>query len=430
MKSLILLSAAAFAAESWPQFRGVGASGVSASATAPLRWNGEKGENVLWKTAIPGLGLSSPVVFGDRVFVTSAISADATSKVKHGLYGTTESHADTSKQQWKTYAVDRKSGKIVWEQLAHEGLPKTKRHPKATQANSTCATDGKFVVSYFGSEGLFVYTWDGKLAWKKDHGIVNAGWFFEPDYEWGAASSPIVHDGAVIVQVDRHKDSFIAAYEIATGKERWRTAREEIPTWGTPTVMPNGELVTNGTKSVRGYDVKTGKELWNVGPNSEITVTTPIFADGLYFVSNSYPPIQKTYAIKPGAKGDLSKATEFVAWTQPRGVYMPTPVAYDKHLYIVQNQGIMNVYDTASGKQIYQQRIGTGGAYSGSPIAAAGRIYVSNEDGEINVIKAGVQYELLATNPMGEVLMTSPAIVDGVLYVRGMSHLFAIAEKK
>src|SRR5258708_2000221 len=179
------------AAESWPQFRGVNASGVSTSATAPLRWNGEKGEGVLWKTEIPGLGLASPVVFGDRIYITTAISSDPSVSVKHGLYGSTEPAADVSKHQWKGYALDRKTGKVVWERLAHEGVPKTKRHPKSTQASCTAATDGQHVVAYFGSEGLFVYDAAGKLAWKKDLGIVNAGWFFEPDYEWGAASSPI-----------------------------------------------------------------------------------------------------------------------------------------------------------------------------------------------------------------------------------------------
>ncbi|MBI2689403.1 MAG: PQQ-binding-like beta-propeller repeat protein [Acidobacteria bacterium] len=429
----VLVTVSAWSAESWPQFRGVNASGVSGSEHAPLRWNGEKGENVLWKTAIPGLGLSSPVVFGDRIYLTSAISADTSAKVKHGLYGTTESHADVSKHQWKVYAIDRKTGKIAWEQTAAEGLPKTKRHPKSTQANCTPATDGQFVVAYFGSEGLYVYTVDGKLQWKKDLGIVNAGWFFEPDYEWGAASSPIIHNGNVIVQVDRHKDSFIAAYRLKDGVEAWRTARAEIPTWGTPTIVESKsgvELVTNGTKAIRGYDPKTGKELWSVGPNSEITVTTPIFANDLIFVSNSYPPSQKTYAIKPGSTGDLSKETAAIAWSKPRGVYMPTPLAFQDQLYIIQNNGILNAYAAKTGDNVYQQRITQGGAYSASPIAAAGRLYLTSEDGDIHVIKAGSAYELLSTNPMGEVLMATPALADGVLYVRGMQNLFAIAEKR
>lgn len=426
-------AAALWSAESWPQFRGLNASGVSAAPDAPLKWNGEKGENVLWKTPIPGLGLSSPIVFGDRIYVTSAISSDPNSKVKHGLYGSTEPHADTSKHQWKVYAIDRKTGKIVWERTAAEGAPKTKRHPKATQANCTPATDGKYVAAYFGSEGLYVYKADGTLAWKKDLGVVNAGWFFEPDYEWGAASSPILYNGAVIVQVDRQKDSFVAAYRLTDGTELWRTARAEIPTWGTPTIVESKagvELVTNGTKAVRGYDPKTGKELWSVGPNSEITVTTPIFANDLIFVSNSYPPIQKTYAIKPGSSGDLAQNAAAIAWTKPRGVYMPTPIAYQDQLYIIQNNGILNAYAAKTGDNVYQQRVGQGGAYSASPVAAAGRVYLTSEDGDINVIKAGSSYELLATNPMGEVLMATPALADGVLYVRGMQHLFAIQEKK
>jgi outer membrane protein assembly factor BamB len=435
MKWLTLLAAitSAFAAESWPQFRGANASGVSQSPSAPLRWNGEKGENILWKTPIPGLGLSSPIIHGDRIYVTSAISSDSSAKVKHGLYGSTEPHADTSKHQWKLFAIDRKTGKIVWEQTAAEGAPKTKRHPKATQANCTPATDGNYIVAYFGSEGLYTYTAAGKLAWKKDLGVVNAGWFFEPDYEWGAASSPIIYKDSVIVQVDRHKDSFIAAYRLSDGTELWRTPRPEIPTWGTPTIVESKsgvELVTNGTKAIRGYDPKTGKELWSVGPNSEITVTTPIFANDLIFVSNSYPPIQKTYAIKPGSAGDLSKETAAIAWTKPRGVYMPTPLAYQNQLYIIQNNGILNTYVATNGDTVYQQRVGQGGAYSASPIAAAGRVYLTTEDGEVHVVKAGATFEILATNPMGEVLMATPAITDGVLYIRGMQHLFAVGEKK
>jgi outer membrane protein assembly factor BamB len=429
----LALAAGLSAAESWPQFRGVNASGISESKEAPLRWNGEKGENVLRKTPIPGLGLSSPIVFGDRIYVTSAISSDPTAKVKHGLYGSTEPHADTSKHQWKLFAVDRKTGKIVWERIAHDGAPKTKRHPKATQANCTPATDGNYVVAYFGSEGLYTYDTSGKLLWKKDLGIVNAGWFFEPDYEWGSASSPILFDGNVIVQVDRQKDSFIAAYRLKDGSEVWRTARPEIPSWGTPTIVSTEagvELVANGTKAIRGYDAKTGKELWFAGPNSEITVTTPILADGLIIVSNSYPPNQKTYAIKPGSKGDLTQDASGVAWLKNRGVYMPTPVAYQGTLYILQNQGILNAYSVKNGDNVYQQRIGTGGSYSASPIAAAGRIYLASEDGDVHVIKAGSQYELLASNPMGEVLMATPALVDGVLYIRGMQHLFAVAGNK
>lgn len=190
------------------------------------------------------------------------------------------------------------------------------------------------------------------------------------------------------------------------------------------------ELVTNGTKAIRGYNPDTGKELWRLGPNSEITVTTPIFANDLIFVSNSYPPVQKTFAIKPGSSGDLASNAAAIAWSKPRGVYMPTPIAYQDRLYIIQNNGILNAYDAASGDNVYQQRVAQGGAYAASPIAAAGRIYLTSEDGEIHVIKASPAFELLATNPMGEVLMASPAIVDGVLYVRGMQHLFAIAEKK
>jgi outer membrane protein assembly factor BamB len=430
MKTLFaLLALASLQAQEWPQFRGPNASGLSPSEKAPLHWNGETGKGIAWKTEIPGLGISSPVIAGNRIYVTSAISSNPNAKLKHGLYGSTESDTDTSKHAWKLFALDRATGKILWERTAHEGAPKTKRHPKSTQASCTPATDGKYVAAWFASEGLYVYDTAGKLVWKKDLGPVNAGWFFEPDYEWGAASSPVIYQGKLILQLDRQADSFLAAFNLADGKELWRTPRPEIPSWGTPTVVETKDgpiIVANGTKGIRGYSLATGKELWHIGPNSEITVATPITAGGLIYVANSYPPNSKTLAIKPGFSGDLSQTPDALAWSNNRGVYIPTPIIHDGRLYIVQNNGILHVYDAASGATAYQARIGQGGAHSASPVAAAGKLYFPSEDGEIFVVKPGPAYELLATNPMGEVLMATPALAGNTLYVRGLKHLFAI----
>jgi outer membrane protein assembly factor BamB len=433
----LLLAAGVAIAGDWPQFRGPSASGIGDGSTPPVRWDATQNTNVVWKTEIPGLSVSSPVVWGDRVFVTTAISSDTKQAIRVGLFGDTDPVNDSSAHQWKVLALDKKTGKILWEQTAHQGTPKTKRHPKSSQASPTPATDGKVVVAYFGSEGLFTYSVDGKLLWKKDLGLQNAGWFFDPDSEWGAASSPVIYKNSVILQCDRQKDSFIAAYDLKDGNQLWRTARAEIPAWGTPTIVQGkdrAEVVTNATKAIRGYDADTGKELWTLGPNSEVTCTTPVSANGLIFVTAGYPPVQPIYAIKVGSSGDLTlkdgkQSSDAIAWsTQRGGVYLPSPIVYGEHLYTVNNNGILTAYEAKTGQRVYQQRIGQGGAFTASPIAAAGKLYIATEDGDVFVVKAGPQYELIAKNPVGEAILATPALAGDLLIVRGAKHLFAIAE--
>jgi outer membrane protein assembly factor BamB len=437
---LIFCTVTSIQAQNWPSFRGPHASGVADSKPTPTSWNVEKNSNIAWKVPIPGLALSSPVVWEDKVFVTTAVSSDPKSYFRHGLYGDVDSAEDMSKHTWKVYCLDKRTGKILWERVAHEGIPKTKRHIKSSFANSTPVTDGKNVIAFFGSEGLFCYDLNGKLKWKADLGVLDAGWFFDPDYQWGTASSPIIYKDLVIVQCDIQKGSFIAAYHLKDGKQVWKTPREEIPSWGSPTIVEGKnrvELVTNATKAVRGYDPLTGKELWKLIGNPEVTATTPIAAHDLIYICNSYRPNQPIYAIKQGAAtGDISlkdgkTSNDFVAWSMQRGgSYMPTPLVYGEHLYVNANHGVMTVYQAKTGERVYQQRIGDkGGAYSASPIAANGKIYLTSEDGEIFVVKAGPKYELLSVNPMGEVLMATPAISDGMIIVRGQKHVFGIIEK-
>jgi outer membrane protein assembly factor BamB len=434
---LWLMAAGAALAGDWPQFRGPSASGIGDGKNPPVHWDATKGTNILWSAEIPGLSVSSPVVWGDRVFILTAISSDPKQAFRTGLFGDTDPVNDKSPHQWKVMALDKKTGKILWDQTAHEGTPKTKRHPKSSQASPTPVTDGKVVIAYFGSEGLYAYSVDGKLLWKKDLGIQNAGWFFDPDSEWGAASSPVIYKNTVIVLCDRQKDSFIAAYDLKDGKELWRTGRKELPTWGTPTVVASKdrvEIATNGSKAVRGYDAETGKELWTLGPNSEVACTTPISAHGLIFVTAGYPPVQPIYAIKAGSNGDLTlkdgkSSSDAIAWSMQRGgVYLPSPIVYGDELYTVSNNGVMTVYKAKSGEKMYQQRVGQGGSFTASPVAAAGKLYISTEDGDVYVIKAGAQYELLSKNPIGEPILATPALAGDLLLVRGAKHLFAIAE--
>ncbi|PYV10085.1 MAG: hypothetical protein DMG23_08860 [Acidobacteria bacterium] len=433
-----LLACASVSGQHWPSFRGPNASGVADGHPTPVKWNATSGESVLWKTPIPGMAVSSPIVWGDRVFVSTAVSSDPNATIRTGLYGDVKPSTDLSMHSWRLVALDKRTGKVVWERVAHEGVPRTKRHPKSSQASPTPVTDGRHVVVSFGSEGLYTYDVDGKLLWKRDLGVLNAGWFYDPDYEWGVGSSPIIWKDSVIVQCDIQKNSFIAAFEVATGQPLWRTPREEIPSWSTPAIYEgNGraELVTQATNFTRGYDPSTGQELWRLSGNSEIAIPTPIIGQNLIIVTNGYRGVQPIYAIKPGAKGDITlkgeqSQSEFIAWSTKRGgPYIPTPLIYHDHLYVCSNNGVLSAYDVRTGQRLYQERLGgTGGSFSASPVAADGKIYLSSEDGDVFVVKAGPTYELLATNPIGEVVMATPAISDGVIIIRGLKDVFAIGQ--
>lgn len=439
-RSLLFLCLISFAAhaQNWPQFRGPGAAGVVEGRTAAVNWDAEKSTNTRWKTAIPGLAHSSPVVWGNKIFVSTAVSSAAKDETRFGLYGDVAPVKDDPKHIWKVFALDKQTGKVLWERTAYEGLPKVKRHPKSTHADSTPVTNGKYLVVLFGSEGLYAYDLNGKLLWKQDLGVLDSGWFYDPDYQWEHGSSPVIYRDLVIIQADVQKDSFIAAYHLKNGKLAWKTPREEIPSWGTPTIYEGktrAELIANGSKAIVGYDPATGKELWRLSPNSEITTPTPFVAHDLIFVTSGYAPIQPIYAIRPGANGDISlkdgkESNDFIVWSKQRGgPYMPTPVVYGDLLYTCSNQGVLTAYNAKTGERVYQERLGgKGGAFTASPVASDGKIYLSSEDGDIFVVRAGPKYELLATNPVGQVMMATPAISDGLVIVRGVSHVFAFGE--
>lgn len=432
---------AAAAAErgDWPSFRGREASGVSDNQNLPDKWNPATGENILWKAPIPGLAHSSPIVWGDTIFVTSAISGKGHATFKPGLYGDGDASDDRTLQRWMLYAIDKRTGKTRWERVAFAGEPRNKRHIKSTYASASPATNGRIVVAWFGSQGIFAYDMDGGLRWSVDLGRVDMGAYDIPAYEWGPASSPIIWNGLVIVQCDTQADSFLIAFNEETGETVWKTERNELPSWGTPTVVTTSagpELVTNASNFVRGYDPKTGRELWKLGGSSKITAPTPIFANGLHIVASGRAPERPVFAVKPGARGDLTLAknstdSASVAWSKTgRGSYMPTPLAYRGVLYILANNGVLDAYDPSTGKEIYRQRLPlVGSGYSASPVAADGKIYLSNEDGEMLVVEARATFKHLATNSMGETIMATPALSDGVMFVRGASTLFAIRRR-
>jgi len=424
----------------WPSFRGPAASGVAEKQNLPDRWDGASARNILWKTHIPGLAHSSPIVWGDRIFLTTATSSRPNASFRPGLYGDGDASDDRSPHRWLVYAIDKRSGKILWEHLAYEGQPVDKRHIKSTYASSTPTTNGRIVVAWFGSQGLYAYDVYGNFLWKADLGRVNAGAYDIPSYEWGPASSPIIWNDLVIVQCDSQENSFIAALKAQTGEMVWKTRREELPSWGTPTVVDAAagpELVTNGSNYIRGYDPRTGAELWRLGGSSKITAPTPVAGDGLIIVASGRAPERPIFAVKPGVRGDITlpkgeTRSKAVAWSHSgRGPYMPTPLVYRGILYVLQNNGILDAYDLRSGEEIYRARLPyIGSGFSASPVAADGKIYLSAEDGEMIVIAAGREYKHIATNSMGDLIMATPALSDGVMYVRSQRSLFAIGRQR
>jgi len=432
-------SSRSVAPRNWPSFRGEAGGGNGDGQRAVSEWDIASGKNIKWKTPVPGISNSSPIVWSNRIFATTAISKAGDKSFRTGLYGDVKPVDDLSEHEWKMYALDKTTGKVLWERTAFTGAPKTKRHPKASQANSTPATDGRRVVAAFGPVGLLI-AWDinGKELWRADLGVLDSGWFFDPTVQWGHSSSPIIYRNSVILQADMQKGSYLAAWDLATGKQLWKTVRpDEIPTWGTPSIvnMASGrdELVTNGTK-VRGYDPATGKLLWTLGPNSEITIGTPVVGHGLIFVTGGYPPVRPIYAIRPGASGDISlpkgaDSSAAIAWSNmTEGTYIPTPVVYGGYLYTLNINGIVTAYNPETGRRAFRGRVGTGGAFSASPVAADGRLYFASEDGEIYVVTAGPGLAQIAKNDMKEVIMATPAISDGLIIVRTLGHLYGVGQ--
>ncbi len=427
-------------AGSWPSFRGPLAAGVAKGQDLPERWDAKTGESILWRSKVPGLGHGSPIVWGDRLFVTSAVSSRPDATFRPGLYGDGDASDDRTRQRFVLYALDKRTGKLLWERTAFDGEPIEKRHIKSTYASATPATDGRLVVAWFGSHGVHAYDVDGNFRWKVDLGRLNLGAYDIPTYEWGSASSPLIWNGLVILQCDTQADSFLLALDAETGATVWKSERDELPSWGTPSVLPTSagpQLVTNASNYVRGYDPRTGRELWRLGRSSKITAPTPIAADDLIVVASGRGPERPIFAVRPGARGDITPpegetSGAHLAWSRTgRGPYMPTPLVADGLLYVLGNSGVFDAYDVKTGDEVYRQRLPhLGSGFSASPIAADGRIYLSGEDGEILVVEAGREFKHLATNTIGEPLMATPALSAGVMYVRSASNLYAIGRRR
>jgi outer membrane protein assembly factor BamB len=422
-------------AQNWTSFRGPYASGVADVKSMPTRWDAEKSSNIRWKTPIPGFGHSSPIIWENKVFITTAISSDAktTFSPKDGGIDLAK---DDMKHTWRVYCLDKNTGTILWQQTAHEGIPRAKRHVKASQANPTPVTDGRYVVALMNSEGLFAYDLNGKFLWKKDLGVLNPGLYQDTTSEWGQSSSPIIYKDLVIVQSDGQAQSFIAGFNLKDGKQVWRVERGEITSWSTPTIYEGKnrtELIANGGHYIRGYDPLTGKELWRFSDNdTQVKQQAPLIANDLLIVTSGYPAGRSMYAFRAGAQGDISlkagqETNQFLAWRTTKGSpYTPTPIVYGDYLYVCSDNGVFSAYHVKTGEVVYQQRLPS--SFSASPVAADGKLYLPSEDGDVFVVKAGAKFELMATNPMGEALMATPALTEGNIILRGQTHIFAVTE--
>lgn len=421
----------------WPSFRGPFAKGFIENAEPVSNWNLETGENILWQTPIPGLGHSCPIIWNDKMFVTTAISGSGEDYLKVGLYGDGDAVEDNSENEFKVYCLNKNTGEIIWEKLAHKGVPAVKRHTKASQADCTPATDGEHIVAFFGSNGLYCYDFNGQLLWIKEFVKMNAGPYNAPELEWGFSSSPIIHQGKVIIQCDFLGDGFIASLDVKTGREIWRTSRDEVATWSTPAVFEkNGktQIVVNGWKHMGGYDFETGKEIWKMSGGGDIPTPTPVIEHDLIFINNAHGRYSPIYVVKTDAVGDITLgeeelSNENIVWSVKRGgAYMQSPLIVGDYLYNLRGNGSLTVFKATTGEVMYKESFGSVGGFSASGVAANGNIYFCSERGDVFVIKAGPKFELVAQNNMNDILMASPAISENAIYFRAQKSLIAVAK--
>ncbi|MCY1719493.1 PQQ-binding-like beta-propeller repeat protein [Prolixibacteraceae bacterium Z1-6] len=424
--------------QQWPGFRGPFAKGYIENANTVTEWNLETGENILWQTKIPGLGHSCPVIWDDKLFVTTAISGSGNDYLKVGLYGDGDAVEDESIHEFKVYCLDKNTGEILWDKLAVKCVPAVKRHTKASHADGTPACDGNHLVAFFGSQGLYCYNMEGQLLWKKDFGKMNAGPYDAPELEWGFSSSPIIHKGNVIVQCDFLGDSFIASFDIATGKQNWRTARDEVSTWSSPTVFEKEgktQIVVNGWKHMGGYDFETGTEIWEMSGGGDIPTPTPVVAHDLIFINNAHGRYSPIYAIKTNTTGNITLAenelsNSDIVWSIKRGgAYMQTPLIYGDYLYNLRGNGSLSVFMATTGELMYKESLGSVGGFSASGVAANDYVYFCSEQGDVFVVKAGPVFELVAQNNMDDILMATPAISNDRIYFRAQKAVIAVGKK-
>lgn len=423
--AVVAATAVGVSAENWPQWRGPGGQGISRESNLPTEWG--PGRNIAWSTELPGSGHSSPIVWGDRIFLTSVVEGDVVPGAKavtHLMEGKEWVHPDSvaadRKHTFRVLALDAKSGTILWDQMAYEGAVYDARHRRSSFAGPTPVTDGSMVYAYFGPEGLYAYDFSGALVWKVVEKFPTLG--------LGTGTSPILYQDLVIVQRDEDNgdNSVIVAYDKKTGREVWKTKRPVQISWGTPVLVEVGnrtELVTNGTELIIAYDPASGKELWRTKGVESNAIHTPLVGHGLVIVTAGFPA-KKVIAIRPGALADDRR----VAWEYAKGTgYVVSNILYGDYLYLLTDNGIVTCLDPETGAVKYEGgRVPVPARFMGSPVAFGGFIAMTSEDGDTFMLKAGPAHEVVRTNSVDEPVYSSPAIADGRIYIRGQKHLFAI----
>jgi len=422
----------------WPSYRGYLSSGVLDNASLPETFDIEKSINVRWKIKVPGLGLSSPVIWDDRLFITTAVSSKDSAGIKIGIFGDGEPVPDNSVHDWKIMCIDKNSGKILWERTAYTGIPKVKRHPKSTHANASVATNGQFAVAFFGSEGLYCYDMSGKLVWKKDFGLLRAVAFDYPSAEWEFASSPVIFEDKLIIQCDVLENSFLALFDLKSGKELWKIKREDHPCWSTPNVYLNDgkpAIAVNGYKHRGGYDLKTGQEIWRMSGGGDVPIPTPVTSENIIYFNSAHGPSSPILAINKSAKGDITlhpgaTLNPYVSWSIPRGgSYMHSLLLYRDRLYNVNWNGTVQCFEAGTGKSVFNGKIGRTKSFVASPVAADGKIYIVDEEGFVYILKDGTSFKLLNEIPLNDICLTAPSITDGAIFFRTQKYLIAVGSK-
>jgi outer membrane protein assembly factor BamB len=410
----------------WPQWRGPLGTGVAPQADPPIVWDETK--NIRWKVSLPGKGHSTPIVWGDRVFVTTAVAFGDKLEPKYsGRPGEHDNLPVTQHHEFVVLALDRRDGRIVWQKSVRKALPHEGGHYTASLASASPITDGQHVFAFFGSYGLYCLDMDGKLQWTTDLGDMHS------IHGHGEGSSPALYGDTLVVNWDQEEQSFLVALDKRSGAERWRVARDEVTSWATPIVVQhNGkpQLIVSGTDRVRGYDLATGKVVWECGGLSANIVASPVAADGMVFAGSSYEK-QALLAIRlDGAKGDITR-TKHVAWTRITGTpYVPSPLLYEDSIYFLRHyQGILSRVNIKTGADDGGPfRLGSIRDVYASPVAAANRIYITDRDGSTQVIRHSANPEVLAVNQLNDSFSASAALVGRELFLRGEAYLYCIAE--
>lgn len=417
-------------AGNWPQWRGPDGSGISNEKNLPSEWTPEK--NIKWKMPIEGRAHSSPIVWDNRIFITTAVEGPivpGAKAVTHYVEGGKEFlHPDSigadRKHMFKVLCLDRDTGRLLWQATAWIGTPYDNRHRKSSYAASTPATDGKLVYAFFGTEGLYAYDFKGRLAWKADLGKLGT-------VGMGTGTSPILFDNLVIVQCDEENGeaSFIVAVDKKTGKEVWRTPRKVQVSWSTPLLAHTStrpELITSGTEFVIAYDPATGKELWRHKGVESNAIPSPVANREMAFLVAGYPA-KVAMALRLGQNGDLTGTANEI-WKYDKGTaYVPSPILYGDYLYLTTDRGILTCIDARTGAVKYDGgRVPIPATFTASPVAFEGKILMTSEDGDTFIVKAGPKHEILGTNSVGEAVYASPAIADGRIYIRGAKNLYCI----